>query len=88
MSDERRGNAKQDSGRRRRETDRRNDFNLLRDRVLLGIGGAMVLAVSAAAIFFPIRNPEVALAALTLGGALLGVPSVLRLDEARRERDR
>jgi hypothetical protein len=88
MPDDRRGLANRDSGRRRRSSDPEADFNLLRDRIILGVGVVIVIVVTGSAIFLPIRDPELALAALTLGGALLGVPSVLRFDELRRSRNR
>lgn len=86
MRNERRAGQHSDSGRRRRKTDPVDDFALFRDRALLAIGGAIVVVIAAAAIFVDIKNPEVALAALTLGGGLLGAPSMIRLDEARQRR--
>lgn len=75
-----------DVGKRRRRSDPVDEFALFRDRVLLGLGGTIFLVVTGAAIFVDIRNPEVALAALTVAAGLLGAPSILRLDEARQRR--
>lgn len=59
------------------------DFALLRDKILLAIGSLIVLGTSIAAIFTNIHNTEVALAALTVGGGLLGAPTFLRWDESK-----
>ena len=82
---DRRTHSKPDSYRRRRQTDPAREA-LLRDRVLLAFGVAIVFSIALAAIFVDIKNPEVALAALTVGGGLLGAPSIIRLDEARQRR--
>jgi hypothetical protein len=86
--DERRGTDpdSSDSGRRRRATDKEEDFALFRDKVLLGIGALIVNGIALAAVIGNIRNPEVALAALTVGGGLLGAPTILRWDEKARRR--
>lgn len=63
-----------------------DEFALLRDKVLLGLGCLIVLAIGTAAIIGNIHNPEVALAVLTIGGGLLGAPTILRWDEAARRR--
>lgn len=84
MSDRRTGAP--DSGHRRRESDPVDDFALFRDRVLLALGGTILLVVTGAAIFVKIKNPEVALAAVTVAAGLLGAPSIIRLDEQRQRR--
>jgi hypothetical protein len=82
---ERRTDATPDTGHRRRESDRMEDFQLLRDKVLLFLGAGIAVVVLIAAIFGNIHNPEVALAVLGLASALLGAPTILRLDERRRK---
>lgn len=64
------------------------EFSLFRDKVLLGIGSVIVIGIAMAAIFGNIHNPEVALAALTVGGGLLGAPTILRWDEAKERRSK
>jgi energy-converting hydrogenase Eha subunit A len=59
---------------------------LLRDKIILTIGCAGVIGIGLAAIFLRIRNPEIALAALTIFAGLLGFPGVVRLDEIARRR--
>ena len=84
---ERRGSDAPDSGRRRRREDlerRQEEFTLFRDKVLLALGGVIVVGVGLAAIFVDVANESLALAALTVGGGLLGAPTVLRLEERRR----
>ena len=63
--------------------DKREDFALLRDKLLLGFGMGGFVIIALAAIFIDIKNPEIALAALTLCGTLLGAPTFLRYDERR-----
>jgi hypothetical protein len=63
------------------------DFALLRDKILLGLGSLIVGGLSLAAVFGNIHNPEIALATLTVGAGLLGAPTILRWDE-RRDRHR
>lgn len=82
---DRRENAEPDTGERRRQTDR-EDFALLRDKVLLGLGSVIVAGLSLAAVFGSIHNGEVALACLTVGAGLLGAPTMLRWDETRDRR--
>jgi hypothetical protein len=85
---ERRGSPAPDNGARRRREDlerRQDEFRLFRDKVLLGLGALIVLGVGLAAIFADVKNESLALAALTVGGGLLGAPTILRLDERRRE---
>jgi hypothetical protein len=81
---ERRNGMTPDSGHRRRETDSREEFALLRDKILLGLGSLIVGGLSLAAVFGNIHNPEIALASLTVGAGLLGAPTILRWDERRR----
>lgn len=61
----------------------REEFALLRDKVLLVVGVVGILGIAFAAVITDVKNPEVALAALTIFGGLLGAPTVLRLDEKR-----
>lgn len=65
-----------------RESDR-EDFALLRDKILLGVGIGGILIIALAAVFVDIKNPELALAALTICGGLLGAPTFLRYDEKK-----
>lgn len=77
-----------DTGERRRQDDideRVEEFRLLRDKALLLIGGVGLCIVTFAAIFVDIKSPELALAAMTAFAGLLGAPTVLRLDERRRD---
>lgn len=85
-SNDRRDEGGPDNGRRRRGTDSFEALLLLRDKVLLIVGTFVVCGVAIAAVFIDIKNPEIALAALTVGGGLLGGPAILRLDEARQRR--
>lgn len=83
---ERRGNGV-DNGERRRKVDiyeRQEEFRLFRDKVLLAVGSLGVLTVGFAAIAVGVKDSAVALAALTVFATLLGAPTVLRLDEKRR----
>lgn len=66
---------------------RREEFRLFRDKVLLLVGVTGVLGITVSAVLFGVHDPTVALAALTLFGGLLGAPTVLRLDERRRNGD-
>jgi hypothetical protein len=76
--------SQSDTGHRRRETDRREDFALLRDKILLGLGTVIVGGLSLAAVFGNIHSTDVALACLTVGAGLLGAPTILRWDESKR----
>ena len=76
-----------DSGERRRKTDlreRQEEFRLFRDKVLLTIGAVGVIGIALAAVFIKIHDEALALAALTAFATLLGAPTVLRIDEKRR----
>jgi hypothetical protein len=84
---ERRHGRKPDTGHRRREVDPVDEFNLFRDKVLLVIGGFILLSDTLAAIFLNIKNPEVAIAVATAAAGFLGAPSILRLDERRGRRE-
>lgn len=64
--------------------ERQEEFKLLRDKVLLVIGSVGVVCVSGAAILIGVKDSAVTLAALTVFATLLGAPTVLRLDEKRR----
>lgn len=85
---DRRGDPKlKDTGQRRRKTDiveRQEEFRLLRDKILLAVGSVGVMGVGFAAVAVGIKDSAVALAALTVFATLLGAPTVLRLDEKRR----
>lgn len=87
---ERRG-TKEDSGVRRRATDpvrERDDFMLFRDKVLLTVGSIGVTGIGLASVFLKIHNAEIAIAALTVFAGLLGLPSVMKLDQrAARKRE-
>jgi membrane protein implicated in regulation of membrane protease activity len=83
---ERRHQKKDDTGERRRHTDEREEFALLRDKVLLIIGAAIVAVIGAASVFLDIRNQSIALAVLAVGATLLGAPTVLRWDESKGHR--
>ena len=85
---DRRNSQKPDTGRRQRETDRQQDFALLRDKILLGLGSLIVGGLSLAAVFVDIHSTELAVAALTAGASLLGAPMILRWDEGRYRRRR
>lgn len=88
---DRRGDpTKPDTGERRRQQDireRTEDFRLLRDRILLTVGAVGLCSITIAAVFIEIKNQAVVLAALTAFASLLGLPTALRLDERRRERN-
>jgi hypothetical protein len=87
MATDKRGTDVPDTGERRRREDlerRTEEFRLFRDKVLLALGGIIVIGVGLASVFVPVQNEALALAALTVGGGLLGAPAVLRLDERRR----
>lgn len=91
MDLERRGSREGDSGARRRDSDPerdRDDFLLFRDKLLLTVGSVGVCGIGLAAIFLPIKNTEIALAALTIFAGLLGLPGIVKLDQraARRRR--
>lgn len=66
--------------------ERREEFKLLRDRVLLAVGTFGVLGIAAASVVVGVKDSAVALAALTLFGGLLGAPTIMRLDEARERK--
>jgi len=83
---ERRKGETPDTGRRRRSADPREDWALLRDKLLLGLGSLIVGGLSLAAVFGNIHNPEIALAGMTVGAGLLGTPMFLRWDESRDKR--
>jgi hypothetical protein len=88
MESDRRG-SKEDNGARRRGTDpvrERDDFLLFRDKLLLTIGSVGVLGIGLAAIFLPIRNTEIALAALTVFATCLGLPGIVKLDQRAARR--
>jgi hypothetical protein len=68
--------------------DKRDEFVLLRDKILLGLGLWGFVAICTAGVFVHIKNPNVVLAALTLCGALLGAPTFLRIDEKRASKER
>lgn len=87
MIPDRRQDASDDIGARRRSSDvqdRQNEFRLLRDKVLLTVGAVGVVGIAVASITIGVKDSAVALAALTVFAALLGVPTALRLDEKRR----
>lgn len=67
--------------------DKRDEFALTRDKFLLGFGMSGIIVIVMASIFLEIRNPELALAALTICGGLLGAPTILRYDERRAARE-
>lgn len=74
-------------GIKRRRSDivaRQEEFRLFRDKVLLAVGSLGVIGVGFAAIAVGVKDSAVALAALTVFATLLGAPTVLRLDEKRR----
>jgi hypothetical protein len=75
-----------DTGERRREMDEYEEFALRRDKILLGLGVFIVVSMGAAAVLGSVKNTEIALAVLTIGGGLLGAPSFLRWDELRGKR--
>lgn len=79
--DRRKGQAA-DTGQRRRE----EDFALVRDKILLGLGSLIVGGLSVAAVFGHIHSTDIALACLTVGAGLLGAPTILRWDESRGRR--
>lgn len=85
---DRRTGERGDTGERRRAVDiseRREEFRLLRDKILLTLGVCGVLGITLSAVLFGVKDLTLALAALTLFGGLLGAPTVLRLDEHRQE---
>jgi len=65
--------------------DRQEEFRLLRDKILLTIGGAGVIGITLAAVVTGVKDSSLALAALTVFATLLGAPSFLRFDERRRD---
>lgn len=67
--------------------DKRDEFALMRDKLLLGFGMGGIIVIVLSAIFLEIKNPELALAALTICGGLLGAPTILRYDERRAARE-
>lgn len=84
---ERRDDAHDDNGVRRRSSDfqqRQDEFRLLRDKVLLAVGVIGVTGIGIAAVSIGVRDSALALAALTVFATLLGIPTALRLDEKRR----
>lgn len=62
---------------------RQEEFRLFRDKVLLGLGTTGLVGLGFAAVFIGFKNEAIALALLTVFGGILGVPTVLRLDEKR-----
>lgn len=62
---------------------RQDEFRLLRDKVLLGLGTTGLTALTIAAVFVGFKNEAIALALATIFAGLLGAPAVLRLDEKR-----
>ena len=62
------------------------DFALLRDKILLGLGSLIVSGLSLAAVFGSIHSPDIALACLTVAAGLLGAPTIMRWDEGRKRR--
>jgi hypothetical protein len=85
---ERRNEAVHDTGERRREDDRREDWELRREQILLTLGVIIVAGIGVASIFLNIKNNEIALAVLALGGGFLGLPTALKLDERRGRRNK
>jgi hypothetical protein len=86
--DRRKDPSKKDTGARRRQADideRVEEFRLIRDKILLLIGGVGLCIVTFAAIFIDVKSPELVLAAMTAFAGLLGAPTVLRFDERRRD---
>ena len=82
---DRRTSQKNDTGHRQRAAD--EDWALLRDKILLGLGSLIVGGLSFAAVFVDIHSTELAIAALTVGASLLGAPMILRWDERRDRRE-
>jgi hypothetical protein len=62
----------------------REQYLLIRDAVLVGVGSIGILSVAFAALFVGIKDSAVALAVLGTCGTLLGLPTLARLDESRR----
>lgn len=73
---------------RRRVSDigeRTDEFRLKRDKLLLALGMGGIVVIIFASIFIGVKNEALALAALTACAGLLGAPTVLRLDERKRD---
>ena len=66
--------------------ERRAEWALKRDQILLGFGMFGVLVIVGFSVTVGIKDPAIALALLTLFGGLLGAPGILRLDEARERK--
>jgi hypothetical protein len=62
----------------------RERFILIRDSVLVGVGSFGLIAVTIAALFVGVKDSAVALAVLATCGGLLGLPTLARMDESRR----
>lgn len=84
---ERRAGKTPDTGERRRAGERVEDFRLLRDKILLGLGVTGVAVITGAAISIGVKDSALALAALTVFATLLGAPTFLRLDERRHAQE-
>jgi hypothetical protein len=54
----------------------------------LTLGVIIVAGIGVASIFLNIKNNEIALAVLALGGGFLGLPTALKLDERRGRRNK
>jgi hypothetical protein len=76
--------AQQDYPGPERRDNGRERFLLIRDAVLVGVGTVGIMAVTVAALFVGIKDSAVALAALATFGGLLGLPTIARFDERRR----
>lgn len=75
-----------DTGQRRRRVDleqRQEEFKLLRDKVLLIVGTVGIVAITGAAVLVGVKDSALAIAALSVFAALLGLPTALRIDERR-----
>lgn len=80
-----RRNGAADNGDRRRRQDAEETWRLRRDKLLFGIGAAGVTVITLATVLLDVKSEALALALVTLFGGLLGAPTILRLDERRRD---
>lgn len=67
---------------------RREEFSLLRDKVLLIVGTTGVIGIAVSAITIGVKDAGLALAALTVFGGIMGAPAAFRADESRHDKSR